>query len=206
MRPRAGFSVLELLLVIAVVVLLVFFLAVPAGKSESGKRARIACVQNLKNLGLGARIFSSSKGAGLPGESFAGVTNGVDAVRYFRLFGTELSSPEMLHCPADKMRQPATSFQTLSTAGISYFGSITASESNPADFLIGDRNLQIAGVDISAGVVPLSSNRVVTWSNEMHGSVGNMAMADGSVQQFTTERLQQAVTGMGGATNLLIFP
>jgi len=48
------------------------------------------------------------------------------------------------------------------------------------------------------------------WPPPIHGTHGNVAMADGSVQQMTTQKLQQqlalATNAHGPNINLFLFP
>jgi prepilin-type processing-associated H-X9-DG protein len=41
---------------------------------------------------------------------------------------------------------------------------------------------------------------------QRHNGAGNIALADGSVQQFSTPGLQTAIEHTGFATNRLLFP
>jgi prepilin-type processing-associated H-X9-DG protein len=44
------------------------------------------------------------------------------------------------------------------------------------------------------------------YTNTMHNLQGNVCMGDGSVQQFTTARLRDAIKNTDDANNLLAFP
>ena len=108
----------------------------------------------------------------------------------------ELDTPKILACPSDK--------STLSTANswaefrapthqnraISYFTGLDAFEQVPSSFVAGDRNVGGGGVDpchsvslagvnseeLKAGVTKLA------WTNNVHQGLGDIALADGSVQ------------------------
>ena len=117
----------------------------------------------------------------------------------------ELSSPKVLVCPSDT-RLAATNFTTgFSNTNISYFISLDADESNPQMLLAGDRNI-VSGKKPVNGILTLTSNDVVSWTRAMHRLQGNVAIADGHVDQLTTPRLQQALRNTGAATNRLAFP
>jgi prepilin-type processing-associated H-X9-DG protein len=47
----------------------------------------------------------------------------------------------------------------------------------------------------------LATNRPAGWTHELHKLQGNIALADGSVQQFSRSRLNQL-----GSTNRLALP
>ena len=71
------------------------------------KAARINCVNNLKNVGLGARIWATDNGDKLP-KDFATMKN-------------ELSTPKILVCPSDPARtQGIENWEQFAAVGSSY--------------------------------------------------------------------------------------
>jgi hypothetical protein len=96
----------------------------------------------------------------------------------------------------------------LTLQNLSYFVSLTASETNANVFLAGDRNLASNGVPVGAGLFPVTTNAVLSWTKQIHNEQGDIVMGDGSVQQFSTSRLRQAVRDqeIGSGTNLLVIP
>ena len=90
---------------------------------------------------------------------------------------------------------------------ISYFASLTADETLPVAFLSGDRNLQNHGQPVPAArTFALTTNALLRWTQQIHNDQGNIAMGDGSVQQFSSSRLSQAVRDQSVAANLLLMP
>jgi hypothetical protein len=74
---------------------------------EAKARAqRIACVNNLKQLGLAARIWATDNGDLFPPDLVS--------------MSNEISMPKVLVCPADSTRQPASDWASFSTANSSY--------------------------------------------------------------------------------------
>jgi hypothetical protein len=132
------------------------------------------------------------------------VSNSISAAEVFRWFGVmsnELSTPLILVCPADN-RTPAKDFGPgFTNHNLSYFVGIDATDSNPQGFLAGDRNLT-NGTPTVNGILTMSTNTPVGWTHTMHRFCGNIALADGSVQQLSNSRLQSAVAG----TNRLAMP
>jgi prepilin-type processing-associated H-X9-DG protein len=111
----------------------------------------------------------------------------------------ELSTPKVLHCPADTNGIAATNFVIgFSDANISYFFSLDAADTYPQMILDGDDNLAINGVRVKPGILNLPTTNSLAWTDERHHRVGNIGMADGSVQQTTPYSLNWAV---GAATN-----
>ncbi|MCC6822743.1 MAG: hypothetical protein IT579_18595 [Verrucomicrobia subdivision 3 bacterium] len=57
-----------------------------------------------------------------------------------------------------------------------------------------------------SGILSLWTNLPVAWSPERHEKKGNIGLADGSVQGFTSSKLAEALRNTGAATNRLAFP
>lgn len=213
-RSKAGnaaFGLVELLAIVAVVIILgVVFLPVVAGcGGHHGKAPRIKCVNNLKNVGLAFRIFATDNNDLFPPGLM--VSNGVDLtsidiVSVYKSLSNELSTPKLLHCSADKQRKPAENFTDFTSEDISYFVSLSADETQPQIFLAGDRNLQINGTPVKPGLLVLTTNAALGWTKEIHNEQGNVAMADGSVQQMSSSRLKAAVPDQRIGTNYIVVP
>ena len=73
-------------------------------------------------------------------------------------------------------------------------------ESYPQMILTGDDNFAVNGVRVQPGILNLSTNSSVTWTKERHNGAGNIGIADGSVQQVTSEGLNFALAN-SAATN-----
>lgn len=206
-----AFTVFEVLIVLAVLMLLAALLLPSLAKSHRGP-SRISCVYNLKQVGLSYRIWAGDNGDQFPmsvstnqGGSMELVQAG-DVVSTFRVMSNELSTPRILVCPNDFKREAATNFSTgLRNANISYFVGIDAVETNVMTFLSGDRNITNV-TRLRAGLFELTTNRPSGWTEEIHQKVGNLGFADGSVQQVTTPGLRDAIANTGFATNRLAIP
>jgi len=103
------------------------------------------------------------------------------------------------------MRAAATNFDFMSNSNLSYFVGVDAEETNPQTLLSGDRNIT-NGTSAKNGVLDLTTNRPSGWTAEMHNKIGNIALADGSVQQLSTLNLRATVENTGVATNRLQMP
>ena len=105
----------EVLVVIAVVVLLIGFLF-PALEAAKQKTRRIACVNNLKQMGGGFRLWEDNHNDKYPmqvSETNGGAmewTNTGKAYLLWQTMSNGLRSPKILHCPADTGRIAATNF------------------------------------------------------------------------------------------------
>src|SRR2546423_369167 len=81
-------------------------------EDPSAKAQSIACINNLKQIGLSARVWANDDPYNL-GRKDVLPPN-------FLSMSNELSTPKVLVCPADKARKPATSWQEFSPSNVSY--------------------------------------------------------------------------------------
>jgi hypothetical protein len=77
---------------------------------------------------------------------------------------------------------------------------------NPTNILAGDRNLSLNNVPVNPGLVSLTTNSLVGWTEKMHNKQGNDLFSDGSVQQYSSARFRSALATTGLATNRLAIP
>jgi prepilin-type N-terminal cleavage/methylation domain-containing protein len=208
LERRLGFTLIELLVVLAVLAVLAGGLF-PALTKARAKRERIACVGNLKQIGLSFRIFAVGHNNWFP---MAGWTNGNEPAgasalpaHYYRMMSNELSTAKILWCPSDT-RKPATNWSGFSTANVSYFIGLEAQETFPQMLLAGDRNLTVNGTPVLPGLLGVTTNMALGWGADMHRHCGNIALGDGSVQQLTDTRSRSQVAQSGAGTNWLAVP
>ncbi|HVU09326.1 MAG TPA: type II secretion system protein [Verrucomicrobiae bacterium] len=218
MKPRLSNQrnqALTLTEVLIVVVALAIFVVLLLSGLAAAKRksARIDCISNLKQIGLVYREWAGDNSDKFPmqvsatnGGAMELVTAG-NVAAVFQVMSNELSTPKILVCPDDANQAPATNFTTdFNNNHISYFVNINVTnEINPQWLLSGDDNFEIGGVPVKSGLLEISSNAPISWSATRHHFAGNVLMADGSVQQFTTKGLQNALQ-QTGVTNRLAIP
>jgi prepilin-type processing-associated H-X9-DG protein len=119
----------------------------------------------------------------------------------------QLIEPKLLICPADtaRKRAVATDFNVLSNSNLSYFVGMASNEICARMILSGDHNID-NGETIKNGILQLVKTQHTTWTRKMHGNVGNILLADGSVDQVDNVGLRGTVACTGAAENLIQMP
>ncbi len=137
----------------------------------------------------------------------------------------ELSTPKILVCPYESSpkRVAANTFSPsvppgsrsglipfTPTNNLSYFVGLDADEAKPETIISGDDNFTVGKVRFNAGLLLLDTNSPVTWTKGRHefgGNYGgNIGLADGSVQGFSTPAFRAALIKTRIATNRLAMP
>ena len=230
---RGAFSRIEMILIIFVLAML-FAVLIPQ-LVRANRAAKLAtCRDNLKQVVLAHLIYlndhefclfpgqiSTNEGGTMEylqsGELF------LHFMRFTNEFG-QSAKPKVLVCPSDD-REAAKSFESLSNANLSYFvnGDIErVCGQGPPEPLprvqgaiaLGDRNVTNGTGPTILTVTVANTNRLSWNNNRMHNkernasqpSVGNVALADGSVQTLTSTQLQQAFTFTWPEKRRLILP
>lgn len=205
-----AYTLLEMFVVISTIAL-VALLLLPSFARPTMKINRINCTNNLKQVGLAFRMWSDDNGAypmQFRTNDFDGPSYAVQQKTYvyYQAMSNELSTPKIVVCPQDAKRTPGTNFSTdFDNSKVSYFVGLDATETNANMFLAGDRHIS-NGTKPLNHLLDLKTNQPVSWTQEIHNSLGNVALADGSVQAYTSAGLQRALQNTGTNLTRLALP
>ena len=212
---RCGFTLIEFIVIVGVLIVLALLLS-PRSHGHKASASRINCVNNLKMAGLAFAQWSQDHGGDYPMQASPtnggtrGFVEGGEVWPHFLVLSNELNSLKVLRCPTDKKRPAAPTFsKSFGNANVSYFVGVDADKSMPQMLLTGDRNLTSHPTNLTGfrpGLLTLTSNTSVAWTEDLHNKSGNVGLTDGSVQQFTRNRLMEALRSTGAATNRLAIP
>jgi len=226
-RNQNAFSWLDLLLIVAATAGIILVI-LPQIARNHRRSSRIGCVNNLKQTGLAFRIWSGDNNDQFPMQ--VSVTNGGamelaqrgSAYAVFLVMSNELNTPKILMCPNEtnpkrvaanvfgpnpSPGRPNGSIPFSPTNNLSYFVGLNADSSKPDTIISGDDDFTVNNARQSPGLLLLSTNSPVAWvTKARHDHGGNIGLADGSVQIFSTPALRAALVKIGVATNRLAMP
>jgi prepilin-type N-terminal cleavage/methylation domain-containing protein/prepilin-type processing-associated H-X9-DG protein len=174
-RGYRGFTLVELLVVIGVIALLISIL-LPALNKARAQAQRTACLSNLRQLGVGMRIYANDHADRLPNSNPPKTVNDWSATNrvLVALYERYVKGAKAFHCPADEDPIP-TAIETAdyvqpNSARVSYdyFSPFWRPEFGPKLTKIGEAPL---AWDLSSAAT--------TTQNKNHDRGGNVVFADG---------------------------
>ena len=206
-----AFTLVELAVVIFVAAALVLGMVV-YGNQVRPKSQLQTCRENLKQVGLAFKTWPPDSLDAFPmtvSQARGGTKELVSSGKvfvHFRAMSNEVSDPKVLVCPSDTAKDVASGFTNLSDKNVSYFIGLDSEDARPYTLLSGDRNLALTNQCLAPGIFTLTTNMPLAWTTAIHGSKGNVLLADGSVGLCDSARLSRAVVQQELATNRLVIP
>jgi competence protein ComGC len=215
-RRSLAFSLIDLVVVVLMgAAILALVLMLPALAPPQARSSKIGCVNNLKQVALAFRLWAGDNDDKYPMQTSTNLGGTMELVAnsvvepHFVVMSNELATPKILVCPNDVTRNAAANFSSLRDTNLSYFVVPEADEMLPQLWLSGDRNLATNGKALKPGLFTVTTNSALGWTAEQHQHNGNLALADGSVQQFANARLpaflSATFTAYSGATSNTTF-
>ena len=147
-------------LVTGLIIAILAGMLMPALYKAKGKAQRITCVNNLKQVGIGLRIYATDNQDKIPWQNdgergtakYAEPRSDTSALldtsgkpifdknawRHFQALENELGNPKILRCPSDPNVQQVTSFSNLSANSVSYWlrTDEEVTENNPDEIMV----------------------------------------------------------------------
>ena len=198
-----GFTLLELLTVMAIIAILSVML-LPVLSKTKGRSKQIACLSQLKQIGLGFISFAHDHGDKFPFQVSTKDGGTLEllqiaqqsgdevlyAFRHFQAISNEVNEPKIFVCPAD-FRTPADTMREMKNDNVSYFLAVTADWSRPDSLLAGDRN--ISDGESKGSIVKWTAMSKPVWTRAIHEFQGNLLFAGGHVERTGNSGLAVAM-------------
>lgn len=160
-KSEKGFTLVELLVVVTVLVILATFLVPQVGAIRERTR-RASCLENLRIIGVGLHTYAADNNGAFP-------TANVAATAFQSIYvNGNITDPNVFNCPSTTNTAPSGTVGGTNLAGVDYLYNDT------------DLNDQSAGTSVVSADNDTSHTTPAAW---------NVVRVSGSVGQVTTDPL-----------------
>ena len=225
------FEVTVAVLLTMLLLAIIMAMTLPIYQASRRRSARAECIENLQQISVALRTWEEDSGPRTALLETNDQTKGLDDGQraWINVLGISniVRLSKVLHCPIDTETPTITNPAGVKIR-ISYFLNLDASRSYPQELLSGDDNLELGGsqygmplmvngsrvpdVPVKPGILVFPSKTPFSWPDDTrHMLVGNISLADGSVQPVSSYGLETAIqmsttNGTGVLTNRIAIP
>lgn len=209
---RRGFTLIELLMVVAILGILMVML-LPVLSKTKGRSKQIACLSQLKQIGLGFISFAHDHSDRFPFQVSVKEGGTLEllelsrqtkddvyyAYAHFQAISNEVNEPRIFACPAD-YRTPAATMREMKNENLSYLLAVNAEFARPDSLLAADRHIR---VDASTGsILKVTATSQPAWTSAGHEFKGNLLFAGGHAERTGNAGLAVAFRNPTGPTTV----
>ncbi|HEY6229452.1 MAG TPA: prepilin-type N-terminal cleavage/methylation domain-containing protein [Verrucomicrobiae bacterium] len=187
-RTQSAFSLIELLVVISIIAILAALL-LSALVSAKARSRQAACLNNLRQIGIGFTGFAVDHEGKYPmdvPERLGGSSEYINSqmidntpfsrdFHHFLALSNEVPNVKVMVCPADRKRRAAENYQTFTNDNLSYWANTRAVPHATITSLAGDWNAYNA-------TARSNDWEQINFSEQLHNRKGSVLFADGRVE------------------------
>ncbi len=199
----AAVKAIDVLVVISCVVVCLVVIP-PALRKLEARSSRLGCINNIKEIGTGFRLWSNDNSMEFPMRTSKEIggslefTNAGETYRHFLVASGEITSAATLVCPNDRQRVRAKDFSAdpgqFNNKNVSYFIGLDAQGVLSEGLLVGDRSLEGSSLTTPITTLDATSVRNLSWTRHPHRWKGNVGFANGSAQELSSSGFRQAIS------------